>query len=512
MSLEQLKTGSLAGRSNLYQKMIEEIQNYAIILMDKNGIIQNWNLGAQKIKLYNEDEIIGKHFSIFYLQEDLDSNLPQKLIREATENGRAIQEGWRKRKDGTRFWGSITITAVHDEHGNVIGYCKVTRDMTDKKIAEDTLRLSEERYHKMIAEVQDYAIILLSTEGIIENWNAGAEAIKGYSSKEVIGKRFDLFYTKEDRENGLPDRLLQQARETGKAAQQGWRVRKDGTKFWGTIVITALHNNDGKVIGFSKVTRDLTQQKMAEDQLAAYTAELEIQNSELEQFAYVASHDLQEPLRKIQTFAGMIQDHIEDTDFVTKYLSKLDLSAKRMAELIKSLLNYSRLAKDKDNAGITEVDLNTVVNEVKVDFELLIEEKKATINTGPLPVIPGNHMQLGQLFSNLISNSLKFSAEDPLIQIYSTVVSKDDITDVPKSLTAPKYYQITFEDNGIGFEEKYSQKIFSLFQRLHGKQDYAGTGIGLALCKKIVQNHDGFITATGELCKGATFNVYLPVP
>lgn len=495
----------------IYKRMIEEIQDYAIILMDANGIIINWNKGAEKIKQYTEKEILGKHFSIFYLKEDFDSNLPQKLMEEAKINGRAAQEGWRKRKDGSRFWGSITITAIHDENNLVIGFCKVTRDLTEKKITEDTLRLSEERYHQMIAEVQDYAIILLSPEGIIENWNIGAESIKGYTASEAIGKRFDLFYTEDDRKNNLPDKLLNLARDKGKATQEGWRVRKNGSKFWGTIVITALHGKSGEVIGFSKVTRDLTEQKIANDKILAYNAELELQNSELEQFAYVASHDLQEPLRKIQTFTELIQDNYDNKAFVKKYFEKLDQSAKRMSELIKSLLNYGHLSKEKNRSLVTNVNLNSICEEVKLDFELLIEEKKATLVWDVLPTITGNHIQLGQLFFNLISNSLKFSKEDPVVRISSAIVTKDQIRNAPESLADKNYYQITVTDNGIGFDQQYDKIIFSLFQRLHGKLDYAGTGIGLALCKKIVENHAGVITAASELGKGATFNVYLPV-
>jgi PAS domain S-box-containing protein len=392
----------------------------------------------------------------------------------------------------------------------VIGFCKVTRDLTERKIAEDNLKFSEERYHQMVAEVQDYAIILLDAHGIIENWNAGAEYIKGYSSKEIVGRRFDIFYPEPDRRNNLPDQLLNEARENGKATHEGWRVRKDGTRFWGMVVITALHNKNHEVIGFSKVTRDLTQKKIADDKLAAYSAELEMQNSELEQFAYVASHDLQEPLRKIQTFSELIRKNIHDEDFVTRYFGKLDLSARRMSDLIKSLLNYSRLSQGKENISKGKVDLNILMNEIKQDFELLIEERNATISCGLLPVVFGDHVQLGQLFSNLISNSLKYTVANPVIDINASLVLKAQIPNAPKSLREKDYFQISFRDNGIGFEEQYSKLIFSLFQRLHGKQEYAGAGIGLALCKKIVENHNGYISGEGEPGKGATFHVYLP--
>jgi PAS domain S-box-containing protein len=496
--------------------MIEEIEDYSIISLDPQGIIQNWNRGAERIKGYSEPEIVGKHFSIFYFSDDLAIDLPNQLIREAEKNGKAVHEGWRKRKDGAQFWGSITITALHDEENRVIGYSKVTRDLTEKKYAEDELKRSEERYHQMIAEVQDYAIILLSPDGIIENWNMGAEKIKGYSSKEVIGKKFELFYTPEDRAGNLPEKLLNQARIEGKALQEGWRVRKDGSRFWGTIVITALHGKDGNIIGFTKVTRDLTQKKLTEDKINAYNAELKIQNSELEQFAYIASHDLQEPLRKIRTFVELIQENYADEDFVKRYFGKLDASAQRMSDLIKSLLNYSRLTKDCKlhneslNSEKGPIDLNEVLAEVKQDLELLISEKKAVFISDHLPLISGNRMQIAQLVSNLISNSLKFSRVQPVIKIRSAVIEKGKILNAPETLLYKSYFQIMFEDNGIGFEQQYDKVIFSLFQRLHGKQEYPGTGIGLALCKKIVENHQGFITAESQPGSGARFNVYFP--
>jgi PAS domain S-box-containing protein len=499
---------NMPGEVNLYQKMIEEIEDYAIIMLDKNGIIQDWNKGAEKIKLYAESEIVGKHFSVFYFPEDIENDLPKKLLNEAEYTGRAGHEGWRKRKDGTRFWGSITITAIHNKDQDVIGFCKVTRDLTDKKIADDNLRMSEERYHKMVSEVQDYAIILLDVDGVIENWNVGAKKIKGYTAEEIIGKKFEIFYPEKDRRDGLPARLLSIARETGRAAHEGWRIRKDRSEFWGSITITALHNKKGDIIGFSKVTRDLTEKKLAENKLAAYTAELEKQNKELEQFAYVASHDLQEPLRKIQTFSGLIRENLSDRGLVERYFDKLEKSSKRMSGLIHSLLAYGKVSNDKSMTG--GIDLNEILSQVKEDFELLIDEKNAEITSGNLPVVNGNRTHLGQLFSNLIGNSLKFSKLVPHIRISSEIVKKSEIEDAP-SLNDAEYYLIRFQDNGIGFEDQYKDQIFSLFQRLHGKQEYAGTGIGLTLCKKIVENHNGFINTHSILGKGTTFNVYLPV-
>ena len=498
-----------------YHKMVDEVQDYAIILLDRDGFIKNWNLGAEKIKQYSEEEILGKHFSIFYLPEDLQNTLPQRLINEAVSQGRAAQEGWRKRKDGSRFWSSISITALHDDHNQVIGFSKVTRDLTDKKITEEELRISneelrmsEERYHQMIAEIQDYAIILLNIDGDIQNWNAGAEFIKGYKGTEIIGKNFEIFYTPEDREQDLPKKLLKQVAESGRASHEGWRVRKDGTKFWGAIVITALHNKKGELIGYSKVTRDLTEKKSAEDKLIRYASELESQNKELEQFAYIASHDLQEPLRKIQTFAELIQDNLNDEQLVKRYFEKIHDSAKRMSALIKSVLNFSKLSRIETEA--VDVDLNITLAAVQSDFELLISEKHAVIAVEHLPTIKGIPLHLSQLFANLIGNGLKFSQQAPRIDIRSRIVAKSEIVNAPETLEEKTYIEISIADNGIGFDQQYEKLIFQMFKRLHGKQHYAGTGIGLALCKKIVENHHGYIAATAELGKGATFYVYFP--
>ncbi len=513
----------LDNRNLLYSKMIEEVQDYAIILLNRDGIIQNWNKGAEKIKQYAETEAVGMSFEMFYLPEDRADKLPQYLLNQASTNGRAVHEGWRLRKDGTKFWGSITLTALHDSSGDVIGFTKVTRDLTERKLAEDKdrllaqqlaesnefLRKSEEQYHKMIAEVVDYAIILLDVDGNIRNWNAGAQRIKGYSESEIIGKNFRIFYSPEDQAIRLPEYLIKTAIDNGKANHEGWRVRKDGTKFWGNIVITSLHGQNNELIGFSKVTRDLTERKVAEDKLNEYLKELESQNEQLEQFAYVASHDLQEPLRKIRTFVEVVQKNYNNQDLVEKYFQKINYSAQRMSDQIQGILAYSQITWSTEK--IVDTDVNKIISGILIDFELLIAEKKAKIIVGHIPVISADPIQIQQLFYNLLGNALKFSKKDPIIELSSQTITYKGLKDIIPGIQNRNYLQILVADNGIGFDDKFQDQIFNLFQRLHPKHEYAGTGIGLALCKKIMENHDGFIKASSKEGEGAKFYLYFPV-
>jgi len=429
------------------------------------------------------------------------------------------------RADGQLRWCFTEGYPFDNAEGEFMGYAGSVTDITERKTAQDELeklveertknlrlknkelKSSEEKYHRMTEEVQDYAIILLDKEGAIMNWNNGAKKIKGYTEEEIIGKNFRIFYLPEDRESYLPEKLISQAVETGRAADEGWRIRKDGTTFWANIVITALHDEKSNVIGFSKVTRDLTERKIAEDTARKYLTELEKQNAELEQFAYVSSHDLQEPLRKIRTFSDLLLSQTPDGE-QKNYLIKINSSAERMSSLIRDLLDYSRITRVADE--FVPVDLNVILENVKTDLEVLIAQKNAIVLNDHLPIVKGIPLQLNQLFLNLLSNSLKFNTGEPIVKIniksaplYETIAAKLD----------PKwpYLKLTFSDNGIGFEPQYADQIFTIFQRLNTRQKFSGTGIGLAMCKKILDNHNGHIFAQSIPAEGATFNIYLPV-
>ncbi len=418
----------------------------------------------------------------------------------------------------TQMWVG-TSTDIQEQKVFANELEKQVRERTKElSVINESLQKSEERYHLMVEEVQDYAILYLNQFGVIENWNKGAEKIKGYTAEEIIGKNFQIFYTETDRKINLPQKLLNLAKQEGKAKQEGWRVRKDGSLFWASVVITAVHNERKEVIGFSKVTHDLTEKKKVDDQLKLSALELERKNidlekmnKELQSFTYISSHDLQEPLRKIQTFASILleKEYPNLTENGRAQFKRMQSSAERMQTLIADLLAYSRTNTTERN--FENAQLSTIVREVEGDLREELEQKNArieTINDCTIRIIP---FQFRQLLHNLINNSLKFSNPEraPLIRISGKVERGTDLKS-ERLNSAAAYCHIRISDNGIGFEQHYSDKIFELFQRLHSKTEYEGTGIGLAIVKKIVENHDGIIAAKSELGKGATFDIYLP--
>jgi len=359
--------------------------------------------------------------------------------------------------------------------------------------------------------VEDYAILLLDDKGIIQTWNSGAQKIKGYQEEEVIGKHFRIFYRQEDRDNQLPEQLITEAARSGRALHEGWRLRKDGSIFWGSILITTLHDNAHNIIGFAKLTRDLTERKLAEDQLVQNSRKLETQNQELQKFAYIASHDMKEPLRKILLYNNLLLDRLSSRleEQEQRYLQRSVNAAGRMQQLIEDLLTYSRTVYHPEI--FCPVDLNAVLQEILGFHEDQLQENGATLLAGALPVIQGIYFQLRQLLDNLVGNALKYRHPERPIQIAISAAREWlQLTDTEDG-SVQEYHRITISDNGIGFDMNYSETIFELFQRLAPHTKDSGTGIGLAICKKIVQHHKGMIRASGKIQEGAVFDIYFPV-
>lgn len=368
---------------------------------------------------------------------------------------------------------------------------------------------SEELYHRMIEEVEDYAILMLDSHGLVRNWNKGAEKIKGYKESEIVGRHFRVFYPQDDQEVGLPEKLMGEAQRAGKATHEGWRIRKDGSSFWGSVVITALHDEAGHVIGFTKVTRDLTERKMAEDQVIRNSRLLEMQNRELQQFASAAAHDMKEPLRKILFYCSSIEDEgmASFSDKQRTYLQRTSEAAQRMHRLIEDLLSFTRVAQP--NNEMEEVDLNGVLTEVIAFFQDGLDKVGGSVAISPLPVIIGIRFQIWQLFVNLLSNSIKYhqTGRPLVVEITGNEVANPGLSDY----SARRYLQIQVKDNGIGFAPEHEERVFNMFERLHGRGAFEGSGIGLAICRRVMENHKGYIRAEGKPGEGAVFNMFFPM-
>jgi PAS domain S-box-containing protein len=490
-----------------YRLLVDGVKEYSIFMLDVNGCIQTWNEGARHIKGYSINEIIGKHFSIFYTAKDIAAKKPEREIEVAIATGKYEEEGWRVRKNGSVFWANIVLTSLYNDLNQLIGFSKVTRDLTQRKEDEERLMQSEERYRSLVEQVTDYGIFMMDEKGRIISWNEGAKRMKGYTPGEIIGKYFSIFYPQEDIMDGKPARELKIAKQEGKYEEEGWRLRKDGSAFWANVVITAVYNPEGILIGYSKVTRDLTGKKEAEkalkdsydryrrlaDELKATNTELSFANEELEQFTSIVSHDLQEPVRTIKSFLQLIEKKLQEGqhEHLGTYITKSLNAANRMKSLIQNLLNYSQLSRDEMVEEVISVE--ELVQLALLNLRNLIETTGALITIeSKVDVIRGNPTQLVQLIQNLVSNAIKFTdARAPRIKI--------------RCHLEHGYPKFSVSDNGIGIAESDLGKVFDIFRRLNTEKDYPGTGIGLSICKKIVDRHKGRIWPESQPGKGTTF-------
>src|SRR3954469_18139280 len=463
--------------------LLDAVAEYAIFLLDADGRIRSWNTGARRIKGYTAEEILGEHFSRFYTPEDLARDHPANELEIARAEGRYEEEGWRVRKDGSRFWARVLISAlfVGDE---LLGYAKVTRDLTARRLAEEQMRtraaeLTEanrqlEQFRLMVSGVSDYAIFALDPGGHIRTWNEGARRIKGYTPEEAIGRHFSMFYTAEDRAIEHPAHELDITAREGRFEEEGWRVRKDGSRFWASVVITALRDDNGILVGYAKVTRDLTERREAE--LALRQA-----NQELERFASTAAHDLVEPLHTIVGLADLLERRYGEVldGSGRELLGHVRGSAERLRGRVDGLLAYARSSQQP--LRVDAASVGAIVEAVVDALRAPIAEAGAEIvyDQATLPVVIADPALLELVLQNLVSNALKFRRPD--------VPARVEVTAEPDELG----WRVVVTDNGIGIPAAEVERVFSFFHRLHQADDVPGTGLGLSLVRRVAERHGG---------------------
>ncbi|MBI4500345.1 MAG: PAS domain S-box protein [Gemmatimonadetes bacterium] len=476
-----------------FQTLADSVKDYAIFTLDAGGHVMSWNTGAREIKGYGELEILGKHCSQFYPPEDREAGKPEALLETAARAGRVEDEGWRVRKDGTRFWADVVISSLHDHAGELIGFLKVTRDLTARREAEERLRQSELRLRLLVDSVKDYAIFMVDTRGQVISWNRGAERLKGYQPNEVIGKHFSIFYTAEDRAEGKPAQILALAAAEGRAEDEGWRVRQDGSVFWADVSMSAVRDERGHLLGFAKVTRDSSERRRTDRELISRSAQLSAANQELETFSYSVSHDLRAPLRGMDGFSkALLRDYSEQLPPQARnYLERIHRAAERMSELIDDLLELSRITRAEIRGE--PIDLTALAHETVSDLRKINPDRNVNVTVQPGLKTSGDRRLIQAMLENLIGNAWKFTAKQPVGRIEVGAV---------RSHHDPEFF---VRDNGVGFDMAYADKLFMPFQRLHTGTEFEGTGIGLATAYRIISRHGGRIRVESEPEKGTTF-------
>jgi PAS domain S-box-containing protein len=506
---------SLQPSDDRFRLLVDSVKDYAIFMLDPDGRVLTWNAGAELIKGYSASEIIGEHFSRFYPPEARD--FPAYELKVAAAEGRFEDEGWRVRKDGSRFWANVVITALYGSDKALVGFAKVTRDLTDRRESEEQLRHSEERFRLLVEGVNDYAIFMLDVNGNVATWNSGAARIKGYRAEEIVGQHFRKFYPEDAVESGWPEHELQVAAAEGRFVDEGWRVRKDGSRFWAHVTITALRDDTGRLRGFAKLTRDLTERKRTEA-LEASGAERETmleaeRNARLlaqrtarikDEFLATLSHELRTPLNAILGWTQLLRSRgaVEPVDF-SRAMEIIERNARAQVRLIDDLLDLSRIMSGRFRLDVQQVSLLEIVRGALDSIEPTAQTKGVRLESVLDPksvIVSGDPARLQQVFWNLLSNAVKFTPKGGRIQVLLQRVNS--------------HIEFSVSDTGIGIPAAFLPHVFERFSQKDSSthREYGGLGLGLAICKQLVDLHGGSIQAKsmGE-GHGATFVVTLPL-
>jgi PAS domain S-box-containing protein len=477
-----------------FRLLVDAVQDYGIFMLDTLGHVVSWNTGAQRLKQYRPDEIIGQHFSVFYPPEAVAARWPDEELRRAARDGRFEEEGWRLRKDGTRFWANVVITALRDEGGVLTGFGKVTRDLSERRMHEEALRESEQHFRLMIESVRDYAIFMLSPEGIIESWNSGAQLIKGYSAHDVIGKHFSLFYRAEDVAAGLPAAELEVALAVGRAEEEGWRVRRDGSVFWANVLISPVYDAARHLRGFVKVTRDMSDRRRLQ--------ELENSSKRMSEFLAMLAHELRNPLAPIRNAVTILQLEPSASPMVRSSRDMIDRQLTHMTRLVDDLLDVGRLTTGKIRFKSENVAYAQVVARSVEAVRPLMDARRhhLALDMPDLGIeVKGDATRLSQVLQNLLTNAVKYTPEGGRIEL--------------KVWLSGSQLHTSVRDNGVGLSPQALTHIFELF--FQGDAQTAaresGLGIGLTLARSLVEMHGGVLAAASPgPGQGSTFSFFLP--
>jgi PAS domain S-box-containing protein len=482
---------ALRNSEEKYRIFLDGVQDYAIFMLDPQGRVASWNAGAERIKGYKADEIIGQNFSRFYLQNDIDQGKPKAELQIAAASGRSEVEHWRVRKDGSRFWANVVMTAVRNSSGSLLGFSEISRDISERKE-------TEAKYRGLLEAAPD-AMVVVNQGGEIVLLNLQTEKQFGYHRDELVGQKVKNIIPEGFAERLIADGTRSAAEALAQQIGTGIELygrRKDGSDFPIEIMLSPLESAEGILV--TAAIRDIGVRKAAEKHLAEMVRELKRSNDELGQFAYVASHDLQEPLRMVASYTQLLAKRYKgrlDSD-ADEFIAYAVDGSNRMQGLIQDLLAYSRAGAA--GKALHEISSENALKEALTNLRATIQESGAVVTHDTLPAITTDDTQLAQLFQNLVGNAIKYrSAEIPRVHVSATKNGGNE-------------WVFSVRDNGLGIDPQYFERIFILFQRLHGRKDFKGTGIGLAICKKILERLGGRIWVESQPKKGSTFYFALP--
>ena len=490
-----------------YRLLVEAVTDYAIYMLDPSGIVTSWNPGAQRFKGYTAAEIIGQHFSRFYSEEDQKAGLPARALETAAREGKFEAEGWRIRNDGTRFWAFVVIDPIRDPSGEIIGFAKITRDLTERKAADEKLKQSEQQFRLLVQGVTDYAIYLLDLDGRVTNWNPGAQRIKGYLPHEIIGQHFSRFYTDEDRATNEPQKALETVQRDGRFEKENWRVRKDGTRFWAHVVIDAVRNEAGEIVGYAKITRDITELKEAQEKLEK-VREVSLQSQKMEAIGQLTggiAHDFNNLLTAVLGSLELLRKRLPDDPKSMALLENAAQGAQRGTTLTQRMLAFARNQELKQEV----IDIPELVREMKELLQRSLGPLHRIETRFPLALkaVEADANQLEMALLNLTVNARDALDDDGEI----IVAAREENLAAGNSsgLKPGPYICLSVIDKGKGMDEVTLRRASEPFFTTKGLGK--GTGLGLSMVHGFAEQSGGRFILQSQEGKGTTAELLLPV-